>query len=96
MFPLSSDRMFFMADNNLTKFWHNETIIGFEQELMAVPRYSADKHFIRYHIKKMYEDDVKLFNAITFDGAEKGVVFRNKEAVSIGKYPEIYDRWRTK
>ncbi len=94
IFPISSNRMIFMADNIVKLFWNNSTITGFEQELMTIPRCSADGHTIRYLVKKMYEDDVKFFNAITFDGAVNGVAFKDRTKVSLNKYPEIYANWK--
>ena len=94
IFPISSDRVLFMADNMLPLAWNNAKLADFEKELKPVPQHSADGKTIRYHVKKIYESDVKLVNAITFDGAEEGVAFKERTKVSLTKYPEIYANWK--
>lgn len=42
---------------------------------------------------RVYEDEVKLFNAITVDSAANGYVYRDRSHVSIEQYGEIYEKW---
>ncbi|MBR4344158.1 MAG: DUF4238 domain-containing protein [Lachnospiraceae bacterium] len=93
IFPISSDRVLFMADNILNVVWNNKKLSDFERELKTIPPRSKDGKTIRYHVKKIYESDVKLLNAITFDGAEDGVAFKDRSKVSLSEYAEIYKNW---
>ena len=94
IFPISSDRVLFMADNMLPFAWHYAKLADFEQGLKTIPQRSADGKTIRYHVKKIYENDVKLVNAITFDGAEEGIAFKDQTKVSLSKYSDIYANWK--
>lgn len=93
IFPISSDRVLFMADNILNVVWNNKKLSDFERELKPIPPHSKDEKTIRYHVKKIYESDVKLINAITFDGAEDSVAFKDRSKVSLSEYAEIYKNW---
>ena len=93
IFPISSDRVLFMADNFLDMAWNNKKLSDFERELKSTPPRSKDGKTVRYHVKKIYESDVKLINAITFDGAEDGLAFKDRAKVSLSEYVEIYENW---
>ncbi len=94
IYPISSDRMLFMVDNALDMTWNNKKLSDFERELKPIPLHSKDGKTIRYHVKKMYESEVKVFNSITFDGAEDGVAFKDRTKVSLNTYPDIYASWK--
>ena len=94
IFSISSDRMLFMADNYLPRIWYNKKLSEFEHEIMPITPCSKDGKTIRYHVKRMYESEVKFFNSIILDGAEEGVAFKDQTKISLKEYPEIYANWK--
>lgn|GEM_PF-2715469 len=78
--PISPTRVLLLAANGIEGA--RESVSGFESSFFRKPSFNPNDKTKRYHLRKIYEDQVKLLNAVTCDAAESGIICKSREQIA--------------
>lgn len=81
MFPISANRIVFLAANGVEGAPRNVAVLG--DEILKKPKLNKNKRIIRIHVKKMYENEVRYVNSLLIKEACEGFAFKNKDRVDL-------------
>ena len=91
IFPISPDRALFLVYNGVQ--WVAPAVRGFDMDFLKSPTVSNNGRSETIKVKKIYENDVRKVNAITYNSVKKYFAFRDCDAVSIDDYKTIHELW---
>ena len=77
--PISPSRVMLLAANGIEGA--RESVTGFESAFFRKPSYNPNDKTIRYHLRKIYEDQVKMLNSVIYDAAGKGITCKSREQI---------------
>ncbi len=92
--PISPTRVLLLAANGVEGA--QASVSGFEKSFFRKPNYNSNEKTIRHHLRKVYENQVKMLNSITYDAAECGIIFKSRENASIDEFESIYASWNNR
>lgn len=81
IFPISPDRVILLAANGVEGA--PKSVAVFRDEILKKPTLNPSKKMITFHVKKMYENDVRYVNSTLIKEACEGFAFQNKNRVAI-------------
>ena len=82
-FPISPSRVIIVAINDIDVVPQHVRQIN--NVLFRKPAYSIDGKSVKFNVKKIYENDVKFINSLSWKYIKDGIVFVDENRIHIPK-----------